>query len=190
MHIHAKVRAALAMEVSRCDLLVQVVGAKNIPLRVEIDEEQFTATGGMSPNKKNRRRGGRGRDRDPSAERSGEEDLVGELDDRNAMQPLITGDLLDATKVRERMRARTFVEVRFQENAMATTCMEGGAPLWKQSLSLPFRAPQDDYTPNNLSQVTDQIVFTLFDQIVEDDAENGGFLEVCVCIYKYVCIFM
>jgi hypothetical protein len=71
----AKVRAALAMEVSRCDLLVQVVGAKNIPLRVEIDEEQFTATGGMSPNKKNRRRGGRGRDRDPSAERGGEEGI-------------------------------------------------------------------------------------------------------------------
>ena len=31
-----QVRTALSMEVSRCDLLVQVVGARNVPLRVEV----------------------------------------------------------------------------------------------------------------------------------------------------------
>ena len=52
--------------------------------------------------------------------------------------------------------------------------VEGGSPLWKQSLSIPFRPPQDDFTPSNLDQVRDEAIFTLFDESVEDDAARGG----------------
>ena len=164
----AKLRTALSMEVTRCDLLVQVVGAKNVPLRVEINEEQFTASGGRSPDKSRRavrqsqeRERDRGRNR--SRERGSELDNPQEDSDAaadpppdngtNNNRPLIAGDLLDATKLREKKRARTFVEVRFQEAVGATTGMEGASPLWKQSLSLPFRAPQGNYTPDSLAQV-------------------------------------
>jgi hypothetical protein len=85
--------------------------------------------------------------------------------------------MLDVNKIRDKLRARTFVEVRFQENSTATMCMEGGSPLWRQSLSLPFKAPQDDFTPANLSQVRDIVTFTLFDEVIEDDSKVGGILE-------------
>ena len=173
------------------------------PTHLKIDEDQFTATGGLSPNKPKQLKANRlsqSRDRDKDKDRDGdseseldttrdrnrnrrrkrggtrdrERDRDGDLEggnntddaeqsnrdsdretERENNRPLITGDLLDATKVREKMRARTFVEVHFQENVSATTSMEGGAPLWKQSLSLPFRAPQDDYTPDSLGRVRD-----------------------------------
>lgn len=155
----AKVRTAQSMEVSKCDLLIQIVGARNVPLRAEIDEEQFTSTGGLSTLKQ--RKGVRS-SHDKSLERDQveveENDTpgVGTSAERAFSRPLITGELLDATKIREKMRARTFVEVRFQEGVCATTGMEGGSPLWKQSLSLPFRPPQGDYTPDGLSRVRNE----------------------------------
>lgn len=159
----------------------------------QIDEDLFTATGGLSPKKGKRnnrdrngrdsgddselddnrnrngdRNGDRDRDRNQGRDQGRNQDLDlesgggggGNRDsqdnniNKDVNRPLITGDLLDATKVREKMRARTFVEVQFQENVICTTSMEGGAPLWKQSLSLPFIAPQEDYTPDSLSQVS------------------------------------
>lgn len=145
----AKVRTVMSMEVTRCDLLVQVVSARNVPLRMEIDEEQFTVSGGLSP-KKPKRASKTGLDLESQVEEQLEERLS---PDRDGNRPLITGDLLDATKMREKKRARTFVEVRFQDAVHSTTGMEGASPLWKQSLSLPFKAPQGDYTPDNLAQV-------------------------------------
>ena len=49
--------------------------------------------------------------------------------------------------------------------------------MWKQTLRLPFRAPQDDFTPSNLEQVSDIVYFSLFDETVEDDSHRGGLLE-------------
>ena len=158
----ANVRTAQTMDVSKCDLLIQIVGAKNVPLRVEIDEEQFTSSGGLNINVSKPRKGGPTSSQDKSLERDQVEVedggvSVGASTDKalnlNVNRPLITGELLDATKMREKMRARTFVEVQFQEGLCYTTGMEGGSPLWKQSLSLPFRPPSGDYTPDSLSRV-------------------------------------
>ena len=156
----ANVRTAQTMDILKCDLLIQIVGAKNVPLRVEIDEEQFTSTGGLNVNTVKPRKGPRS-SQDRSLERDQvevEDGGVGTSTDKalnlNLNRPLITGELLDATKMREKMRARTFVEVRFQEGLCYTTGMEGGSPLWKQSLSLPFRPPSGDYTPDSLSRVS------------------------------------
>ena len=151
----AKVRTAQSMEVSKCDLLIQIVGARNVPLRAEIDEEQFTSSGGLSAVKRKGVRSSHDRslERDQVEVEEGDTPGVGTSTERALNRPLITGELLDATKMREKMRARTFVEVRFQEGVCATTGMEGGSPLWKQSLSLPFRLPQGDYTPDGLSRV-------------------------------------
>ena len=72
------------------------------------------------------------------------------------------------------------MEVTFQENISATTGMEGGAPLWKQSLSLPFRAPQDDYTPDSLAQVHKLHLFLLV----------PFFCGFFVCVFcAFFCVF-
>ena len=89
----------------------------------------------------------------------------------------LISDNLDMDKFNFRKRVRTFVEVSFQENSVKTTCLDGNTPFWKQSLSLPFRPPQNDFTPARLQQVREFIHFTLFDEIVVDDKNRGGYLE-------------
>jgi coiled-coil and C2 domain-containing protein 2A len=93
--------------------------------------------------------------------------------------------MLDERKVRERRRARTFVEIKFQENTIATVAMDGGTPMWRESLSLPFRPPQDDFTPSSLEQVREEVYFTLFDEVVEDDSNRGG--EKCYQMIFVTC---
>ncbi len=61
-----------------------------------------------------------------------------------------------------------------QENAVCTSAMDGGTPMWRESLSLPFRAPQDDFSPASLEQVREDVYFTLFDEVIEDDSNRGG----------------
>ena len=149
-----KARVPQALQVQSCDLLVQVIGAKSIPTRIDTLEDVNVArsTRAGSPSKRSTKLEG--------------------ID-----EPTVNEDLLDVEKRLDKKRARTFMEVRFQENIIATVSIEGTAPLWKQSLSLPFRAPQDDFTPSNLSQVRDIIYFSLFDQIVEDEGGRKGYLE-------------
>ncbi len=57
---------------------------------------------------------------------------------------------------------------------MCTSAMDGGTPMWRESLSLPFRAPQDDFSPASLEQVREDVYFTLFDEVIEDDSNRGG----------------
>ena len=179
LHPRPKVRTAMSMQVDRCDLLVQIVGAKNIPLRSEFDD-----VGGLSMKKSGSKgalvatsssRGNLG------ASASGEritDAVTGAADAANAVeQPIVSEHMLDEVKMKERRRARTFVEVRFQEHTQATTVFDGSTPMWKQSLSLPFRAPQNDFTPASLEQVREDVYFTLFDEVIEDDSNRGGKLK-------------
>jgi hypothetical protein len=39
---------------------------------------------------------------------------------------------------------------------------------------LSFKPPHNDFTPDGLQQVQDEVYFTLFDEIRENDAELGG----------------
>lgn len=88
-----------------------------------------------------------------------------------------TRQMLDTYKLRLAKRVHSFVEVRFQEHLLATVALDGSMPLWKQSLALPFLPPQRDFSPQTLEQVREEVYFTLFDEVVEDDAERGGFLD-------------
>ena len=185
-------RAPVSIQIDRCDLLVQVIGARNVPLRAEFDNLS-NAVGSTtaklnktmsSPRKLNisstrkLRLGGRA---DPDAEIVNQSSDVDSLMDR-VNDNLYTVDerLMDERKLKEKKRARSFVEVRFQENFVATSCIDGGAPLWKQSITLPFRPPQDDYTPNNLNQIRDDLIFTLFDEVYEDDSRRGGYTKYII----------
>jgi hypothetical protein len=91
--------------------------------------------------------------------------------------PVITREMLDEGKAKERLRSNAVVQVTFQDNTITTTSSQGAAPLWKQSLTTPLKAPDDDFSPSNLEQIEDEIHFTLFDELLSDDSNLGGFLE-------------
>jgi hypothetical protein len=171
----AQPRTAMTMHVDRCNLLVQVVGARNIPLRAMVDSDEGAGKG-SSPRKSTKK----GRKSTSRSSRSGfsagagsdsEGGLSGESGDEKVA---VDEALLDEEKLNLRKRAQTCVEVKFQENRESTVRMPGSAPLWKQSIGLPFRAPGDDYSPAALNQVRDDVYFTLFDEVDEDDAFRGG----------------
>lgn len=161
----ARSRAPLSVQINNCDVLIQVVGARNVPLRNELDDgNRVTSSGtGMSSKMKSRR--------------SIDTTIGSSSSSIDNDVPVLSADAMDGDKIRERRRARTFVEVRFQEHVVFTTSLEGGGPLWKQSMSIPFHAPHNDFSPSNVTLVTDDVTFILFDEVIEDDNHKGGFLE-------------
>jgi len=146
LHPKPKYREAASIQVDKCELLVQIVGAKNIPLRSEEESIQSQLL---------------------TASRAGAASAADE-------QPLVSEHLLDERKRKDKLRARTFVEVRFQEHSATTSTLDGASPMWRQSVALPFHAPQDDFSPTSLQQVRDVVYFCLFDEVLEDDSERGG----------------
>ncbi|KAK3580952.1 hypothetical protein CHS0354_006977 [Potamilus streckersoni] len=72
---------------------------------------------------------------------------------------------------------RPFVEVMFQHNTVKTSVADGPNPSFNEELELSFKAPNDDYSPSSLQQVTDIIFLNLYDEMVvnilEDDRERG-----------------
>ncbi len=172
----SQARAQTAMHVNQASLLVQIVGARNIPLRQATDDvggQSDMGPRGGSMSRGNTMRGGSPRKQKTTYGEGGDSD-GGNSDSE---KPQVAEALLDANKVTLRKRAQTCVEVRFQENREMTTAIPGGAPIWKQSFSIPFRPPNDDYTPSNLAQIRDVITFSLFDVVEEDDAKRGMSLE-------------
>jgi hypothetical protein len=159
------IRMAQATEIQHCLILIQVVGARNVPLRVS----NSSGSGGMT-----------------HSGSSGALDTMGGLaasgtgilgSSTMQMQQQASKRLLNEKKMLQKRRIRSFVEVKFQDHIIATGTLEGNTPMWKQSLSLPFHPPHMDFTPFALDQIRDFIYFTLFDEVIEDDASRGGYLE-------------
>ena len=119
-----KARAPVSIQIDRCDLLVQVIGARNVPLRA-------IEPGGEGATSNNRRSAALKSGRSSSDREGDNAGSVSETDNllrrRAGMEsyPTMEEKLMDATKLREKRRARSFVEVRFQEHLMATVCIEG-----------------------------------------------------------------
>ena len=141
-------RTPIAAPTTACEFLVQVVGARNVPLRAVGEDEPIDSKKGSG----GRYGGHRGGDYD-------------------------TASLLEKRNRRDTRLVRSFVEVSFQERKVSTTTMDGQNPMWKQSLSLPFYPPQGDFSHANLELIHDDVIFTLFDEHEVDDAARGGFLE-------------
>ena len=60
----------------------------------------------------------------------------------------------------------SFVSVSFQDHNVQTETSSGPEPSWNEELSLPFTAPNSDYSPSNLQTVNDTIFINLFDKFV------------------------
>lgn len=170
----AKERVPETMDIDYCEMLVQVVGARNIPLRGSNgSDNNSTVQGGLRTSAsltaqlmQDVSRGNAPASPPGSPARNNPNAAIGEV-----------RRLVDERKIQLRKRIRSFVEVKFQEHTLATIVLEGATPLWRQSLALPFLPPQNDFAPLSLEQVRDDVSFTIFDEVEEDDAERGGFLE-------------
>ena len=153
----------------KCDIMIQIVSARNVPLRVDVTGE----TGKISRNNSNKKKSsGFGRGNTGRSRGGLSDEQTGFLDDQNDDLEGAEDDILQDKK-----RVNPFVEVTFQENKVRTTSMEGPVPVWKQSVSLPFNPPHGEFNHSTLEQVTDMLTFTLFDEYIFDDAARGGFLD-------------
>ncbi|KAK1946911.1 Coiled-coil and C2 domain-containing protein 2A [Phytophthora citrophthora] len=85
-----------------------------------------------------------------------------------------------------------FVQVNFQGKTRQTSCATitgkldkrdrsvGAHPMWMETVALPFRPPQDDWSPEGIESTQDIIRFSIFDQVtrpalttVEDERQDG-----------------
>jgi hypothetical protein len=188
-----KERAPEIAIINACDLLVQVIGAKNIPLRIEFNPfgNEPSSSSGFGGNLRDSARFSSARGNVISfPPRQGSASLLSggpsspglplgqqPHQDRGSTLPQNARLSLNEYKLREKKRVHSFIEIKFQDNIIATTTFEGTTPMWKESLSLPFLPPKNDFSPIGLDQLREEIYFTLFDEIIEDDRERGGFME-------------
>ena len=70
----------------------------------------------------------------------------------------------------------SFVQMSFQDRVVRTSAHAGSAPQWNELLTLPFKAPGGDYSPNVLNGVSDAVVVSVFDEVtssfIRDDRDK------------------
>jgi hypothetical protein len=140
-----KNRQAVTALVRKCRLLITVIGARNVPSRVQKLTGAPKAPG--SPK----------RARSPVRRKPG----AGDDDDEDPLDSMVN----------------SFVTVKFQDNEDSTRPVLGPAPLWKQTLDVPFRPSMGDFSPARLQQVRDSVEVNLFDAVEVDAVEGGGFYD-------------
>ena len=59
---------------------------------------------------------------------------------------------------------RPFVTISFQGKTCRTSVASGPNPTWNQQLTLPFKAPNDDYSSASLGLMRENIILQLFDE--------------------------
>ncbi|XP_076029366.1 coiled-coil and C2 domain containing 2A [Oratosquilla oratoria] len=72
------------------------------------------------------------------------------------------------------------IEVTFQRCVRTTSAAHGPNPTWNQQLTLPFRAPNDDFSPSSLQSVTDHIYLHMFDEVIHDLLEDERLRETTI----------
>ncbi|XP_048762965.2 coiled-coil and C2 domain-containing protein 2A-like isoform X2 [Ostrea edulis] len=81
------------------------------------------------------------------------------------------------TNITGETEVQPYIEVMFQDVFLHSEIGDGPNPSFNEELEMPFKAPNDDYTPANLQTVTDNIYLNLFDQVLidiqEDDRQRG-----------------
>jgi hypothetical protein len=139
-------------EIDHCDVLIQIVGARNIPMRIPHNNFNIGKNNAFQS-----------------------QFIVDESRGGSKLTSASASSSSSSSSTGKRVRS--FIEVSFQEHTIATMAIEGSMPLWRQVLSLPFHPPHGDFSPLALEQIRDDLVFILFDEIWFDDSAKGGFLE-------------
>lgn len=61
-----------------------------------------------------------------------------------------------------------FVSISFQSNVKATSIADGPNPSWNEEIVMPFSAPNNDYSPDNMQTVDDVLFIHIYDRVVTD----------------------
>ncbi|ETK73497.1 hypothetical protein F441_19992 [Phytophthora nicotianae CJ01A1] len=164
-----------------CTLYVQVQKATNVPVRIKpardaAEAEEIATTGRRRRDTLQRtKKSPRMMAMPPSSDNQREE----------VVETPRGGVTLD-------YESHVFVQVSFQGKTRQTTCATimgavgkndssvGAHPMWMETLALPFRPPQDDWSPDGIESTQDVIFFSLFDQVtrpaattVDEDRQEG-----------------
>ncbi|RWS23132.1 coiled-coil and C2 domain-containing protein 2A-like protein, partial [Leptotrombidium deliense] len=91
----------------------------------------------------------------------------------NELGELITANTI-FTDINYSTRVAPFVEVCFQRQTARTNTADGPQPTWNETLSLKFRAPNDDISPSSLITMTDFVYLNLFDEVVIKEESTAG----------------
>ncbi|XP_050400906.2 coiled-coil and C2 domain-containing protein 2A [Patella vulgata] len=67
---------------------------------------------------------------------------------------------------------RPYIEVMFQRNTVRTSVGDGPNPSFNEELELPLKAPNGDFSSNNLQSMSDFVYINLFDEMVVDVQED------------------
>ncbi|EEY68774.1 uncharacterized protein PITG_19155 [Phytophthora infestans T30-4] len=163
-----------------CTLYVQVQKATNVPVRIkparDATEAEEIATGRRRRDTLNRTKKSPRMMTMPSPSDNQSEEVV---------ETPRGGLTLE-------YESHVFVQVSFQGKTRQTTCATvmgtvstsdhgGGAhPMWMETLALPFRPPQDDWSPDGIESTQDVIRFSIFDQVtrpastaINEDQQEG-----------------
>ncbi|KAG5183731.1 hypothetical protein JKP88DRAFT_316124 [Tribonema minus] len=154
-------RAPVVAKVESCRLLVQIIGARNVPARLATSS--YLARFGVG-------RAGASPEAAPPRAKLPDQNLgMGGIEEGDGYQsgppPAQAGGVT------------SFVEVRFQGGVRRTQAYEGRAPLWRETVDLPFTPPGGEFSPEALAQVKDAVHVSLFDSVEFDDSARGGFVE-------------
>lgn len=52
------------------------------------------------------------------------------------------------------------------------SAQEGPSPTWSESIFLPFVPPRNDFSPNNLKAMRDELYLNLFDEVIVEGETN------------------
>eukprot|EP00795_Rhopilema_esculentum_P004896 gene4896-21228_t len=74
----------------------------------------------------------------------------------------------NAGQMRVESLVRPYVEIMFQGNFVRTSVADGPLPNWNEELVIPFRAPNNDYSTENLQTVKENVYINLFDEVIVD----------------------
>ncbi|KAL3674077.1 hypothetical protein V7S43_000027 [Phytophthora oleae] len=182
----AKVQTAISSQTAAhwptaCTLYVQVQKVTNVPVRIKpprnaTEAEEVATTG--------RRR----RDTLHRTKKSPRMKVMSGPSDNQSEEAMETprgGRTLE-------YESHIFVQISFQGKTRQTLCATimgtlgkgddsvGAHPMWMETVALPFRPPQDDWSPEGIESTQDVIRFSIFDQVtrpalttVEDDRHEG-----------------
>jgi coiled-coil and C2 domain-containing protein 2A len=67
---------------------------------------------------------------------------------------------------------RPFVEVTFQDSVQKTSTADGPNACWNQEVYLPFKAPNNDFSPESLQLCNDFVHLNVYDELEIDVLEN------------------
>lgn len=171
-------RAPANTLVDRCALLVQLVGGRNIPLRAYADSTSHDArrTRFSRPSLAEQESWTVGTGRSHAGEAKLELDAE-KLEDRSGYTTYhsagLQATLCSPPGIAWSRRVSAFVELQFQGRAARTTASEGSGAYWKETVSVPFDAPNGIYGPQTLMQINNTIQITVFDEVLIDDASRG-----------------